>query len=101
MAEKTLKRALSAKLIAVDSASYRAALSFTVLSCGDDDQGGPRVGIVYDSMGKGDGSFNDSAYEGVKRAQDELGAVVSEETTDELTRTARSCSGLLPRTMTW
>ena len=61
-------------------------LSFAVLSCGNQDnsrdEDGPRVGIVYDTVGKGDGSFNDSAYEGVKRAQEELGAVVSEETTD-------------------
>lgn len=61
-------------------------LSFAVLSCGDQnnsrDEDGPRVGIVYDTVGKGDGSFNDSAYEGIKRAQEELGAAVSEETTD-------------------
>ena len=82
MAEKTLKRALSANSLLLILPLIVLLLSFTVLSCGDDDQGGPRVGIVYDSMGKGDGSFNDSAYEGVKRAQDELGAVVSEETTD-------------------
>ena len=82
MAEKTLKRTLSANSLLLILPLIVLLLSFTVLSCGDDDQGGPRVGIVYDSMGKGDGSFNDSAYEGVKRAQDELGAVVSEETTD-------------------
>ncbi len=61
-------------------------LSFAVLSCGDDEgspqESGTRVGIVYDTVGKGDGSFNDSAYEGTRRAGEELGAVVSEETTD-------------------
>ena len=57
-------------------------LSFAVLSCSDDDESGPLVGIVYDEAGRGDKSFNDSAYEGIKRAQEELGAVVSEEMAD-------------------
>lgn len=32
-----------------------------------------RVGIVFDSGGRGDKSFNDSAYAGIERAQKELG----------------------------
>ncbi len=56
-------------------------LSLAMSSC-EEDESGPRVGIVYDQAGKGDGSFNDSAYEGVKRARGELGARISEETTD-------------------
>ena len=78
MARKSLKRTLntSAFLLILPLALL---LSFTVLSCGDDDQSGLTVGIVYDAEGKGDKSFNDSAYEGTKRAQEELGAVVSEE----------------------
>jgi len=37
----------------------------------------PRVGLVFDVGGRGDKSFNDSAYEGLMRAQRELGAEVS------------------------
>ena len=85
MTGKTLRRTLSLNTPAL-TASLVLFLFFAVLSCGDGDgspqESGPRVGIVYDSVGKGDGSFNDSAYEGVKRARAELGAVVSEETTD-------------------
>ena len=56
-------------------------LSLLVLSCGDEDSG-IRVGIVYDTVGKDDKSFNESAYEGIKRAEAELGISASEETTD-------------------
>src|SRR5436309_6827043 len=39
-----------------------------------DDAGGKlRVGIVFDIGGKDDKSFNAAAWEGVKRAKDELG----------------------------
>ncbi len=34
---------------------------------------GPRVGLVFDVGGRGDKSFNDSAYEGIARAERELG----------------------------
>ena len=84
MTEKALRRTLSLNTLAL-IAPLALFLSFAVLSCRDDgspEESSPRVGIVYDSVGKGDGSFNDSAYEGIKRAQEELGAVVSEETTD-------------------
>ena len=80
-------------------------LSFALLSCGDEDgsgdKSGPRVGIVYDTVGKGDGSFNDSAYEGIKRAKEELGAVVSEKRSTERKQTARNCFSLWPMTMIW
>lgn len=36
-----------------------------------------RVGLVFDVGGRGDKSFNDSAYEGLLRAERELGAEVS------------------------
>ena len=39
--------------------------------------GGPKVGLVYDVGGRGDQSFNDSAYRGLERAQHELGADIS------------------------
>ena len=37
---------------------------------------GPRVGLVFDVGGRGDKSFNDAAYEGVARAQRELGVAM-------------------------
>ena len=81
MAGKTFKPTLSVNVF-FWLLPLMMVLSFAVLSCGDDDESGSLVGIVYDEAGKGDKSFNDSAYEGIKRAQEELGAVVSEETTD-------------------
>jgi len=41
------------------------------------ERSGPRVGLVFDVGGRGDKSFNDSAYEGLARAERELGARVS------------------------
>ena len=43
--------------------------------CGRDVEhsGGLRVGLVFDIGGRGDKSFNDSAYRGLERAQHELG----------------------------
>ena len=83
MTGKTLRQTLNTLLLIAPLTLF---LSFAFLSCDDDNgslkESGPRVGIVYDTVGKGDGSFNDSAYEGIKRAQEELGAAVSEETTD-------------------
>jgi basic membrane protein A len=38
---------------------------------------GPRIGLVFDVGGRGDKSFNDSAYEGLARAEKDLGARVS------------------------
>ena len=47
---------------------------------GDDDgseqQAGVRVGLVFDVGGRGDKSFNDSAFAGLMRARDELGVAV-------------------------
>jgi len=39
---------------------------------------GPKVALVYDIGGKGDQSFNDSAFRGVQKAKDELGITFSE-----------------------
>lgn len=39
--------------------------------------GGPRVGLVFDVGGRGDQSFNDSAYRGLQRAAKELDADIS------------------------
>ena len=82
MAEKTLERALSANAFLLILPLLALLLSLAVLSCGDDEKSGLAVGIVYGEGGKGDKSFNDSAHEGIKRAREELGAAVSEETTD-------------------
>lgn len=84
MAEKTLREALSVNAFLLIAALL---LSFAVLSCNDDDESAPResrltVGIVYDTAGREDRSFNESAYRGIRRAEAELGALVSEETTD-------------------
>ena len=82
MAEKTLKRAPSASAFLLILPLLVLLLSLVALSCDDDDESGLTVGIVYDAEGKGDKSFNNSAYEGIKKAQEELGAVISEKTTD-------------------
>jgi len=39
---------------------------------------GPKVGLAYDVGGRGDDSFNDSAYEGMKQAIKELDATCTE-----------------------
>jgi basic membrane protein A len=45
----------------------------SVIGKRDESGGRPRVGIVFDIGGKDDKSFNAAAWEGVKRARDELG----------------------------
>ncbi|WP_343061595.1 BMP family ABC transporter substrate-binding protein [Nocardioides luti] len=51
---------------------------------------GPKVGLAYDVGGRGDQSFNDSAYAGLKKAVDELGATCTEgEATDGEAESAR------------
>jgi len=50
------------------------ALLFVGRSDGDAEQeAGVRVGLVFDVGGRGDKSFNDSAFSGLMRARDELG----------------------------
>ena len=39
---------------------------------------GPKIGLAYDVGGRGDQSFNDSAYEGLTRAVEELDATCTE-----------------------
>ncbi len=66
-------------------------LAFSGLTaCGSDDKGGasakdacaggdgPKVGLAYDIGGRGDQSFNDAAWAGVKKALDELDASCKE-----------------------
>ena len=72
-----------------------AALSMLAAACGDDDGDtdagddgdttdeampgeGTNVGLTFDIGGRGDQSFNDSAAEGIDRAQEELGISFTE-----------------------
>jgi basic membrane protein A and related proteins len=79
-----------------------AASIFVVAACGDDDEeptstdappaatsetdgttapapsGDLKVGIAYDTGGRGDGTFNDAAAAGADRAEAELGATIDE-----------------------
>ncbi len=44
----------------------------------ESDGDGPKVGLAYDVGGRGDQSFNDSAYAGLEKAVEELGATCTE-----------------------
>ncbi|MBF4161784.1 BMP family ABC transporter substrate-binding protein [Nocardioides sp. CBS4Y-1] len=46
--------------------------------CKTADGDGPKIGLAYDVGGRGDKSFNDSAYAGIEKAVDELDATCSE-----------------------
>ncbi len=66
-------------------AASLAALSLVVAACGGDDDGGSsgsgdgiKAGIAFDTGGRGDGTFNDSAASGGERATSELGAQITE-----------------------
>lgn len=63
-----------------------AALALFAASCGsdsDDDGDSVGVGLVYDIGGRGDQSFNDSAFAGLDRAQQELGIQGSESSPED------------------
>ncbi len=47
-------------------------------ACKSADGSGPKVGLAYDVGGRGDASFNDSAYEGMKKAISDLDATCTE-----------------------
>ncbi len=61
-----------------------AAFGLVAAACGSDSGdsgssgGGPKVGIAFDTGGRGDGTFNDSAARGADKAKSELGATVDE-----------------------
>ncbi|MFN8193496.1 MAG: BMP family ABC transporter substrate-binding protein [Nocardioidaceae bacterium] len=61
---------------ATDSSSSSAATSNDV--CKDASGDGPKVGLAYDVGGRGDQSFNDSAYAGLEKAVNDLGATCTE-----------------------
>ncbi|MFT3874629.1 MAG: BMP family ABC transporter substrate-binding protein [Nocardioides sp.] len=59
-------------------------------ACADASGDGPKVGLAYDVGGRGDQSFNDSAYAGLEKAVSELGATCKEgEATDGEAESAR------------
>jgi len=68
------------KIVAAGIAS--AALSLSVSACGststDDSKGDQGVGLAYDVGGRGDHSFNDSAAEGLGKAEKDLGVKAKE-----------------------
>jgi basic membrane protein A len=61
-----------------------AAFGLVAAACGSDSGdsgsggGGPKVGIAFDTGGRGDGTFNDSAARGADKAKTDLGATVDE-----------------------
>ena len=57
-----------------------AVIALLLAGCGDDDDGDSdmKVGMVFDVGGKGDKSFNDSAFEGLTKAAEDLGVEVRE-----------------------
>jgi basic membrane protein A len=57
-----------------------AALGLVVAACGGDDGGSSDflAGVAFDTGGRGDGTFNDSAGQGADRATSELGIEVKE-----------------------
>lgn len=57
-----------------DDGDSGASKSLCEGSSGD----GPKIGVAYDVGGRGDLSFNDSAFEGVRKAVEELGATCKE-----------------------
>lgn len=67
-------------------ASVIAAAALVLTACGstsDTNDAAPstsevKVGLAYDTGGKGDGSFNDAAYAGLQRAESELGVQIKE-----------------------
>ena len=72
-------------------AATTAVLALAVAGCGNNDEGtssstdickgdgnGPKVGLAYDVGGRGDQSFNDAAYAGLKKAVEELDATCTE-----------------------
>jgi basic membrane protein A len=46
--------------------------------CASADGDGPKIGVAYDVGGRGDQSFNDSAYEGLTKAVEDLDATCKE-----------------------
>jgi len=63
--------------------AFITAFGLVAASCGSDSSGsssggGPKVGVAFDTGGRGDGTFNDSAARGADQAKKDLGASVDE-----------------------
>src|SRR6266705_2375348 len=69
--DKRMSRRIALVLLLVAALALSACTS--VIGKRDESGGKLRVGIVFDIGGKDDKSFNAAAWEGVKRAKDELG----------------------------
>ena len=75
---------------ASDNNSSSAAAGDSADVCKDATGDGPKVGLAYDVGGRGDQSFNDSAYAGLAKAVSDLGATCTEgEATDGEPESAR------------
>ncbi len=61
-----------------DSGGSGSSSKATEDKCKAADGDGPKVGLAYDVGGRGDQSFNDSAYAGMEKAIDEVGATCTE-----------------------
>ncbi len=61
-----------------DSGGSGSSSKATEDKCKSADGDGPKVGLAYDVGGRGDQSFNDSAYAGMEKAIDEVGATCTE-----------------------
>lgn len=61
-----------------DKASDDTSASASADVCKDADGDGPKIGLAYDVGGRGDQSFNDSAYLGLSKAVEELDATCIE-----------------------
>jgi basic membrane protein A len=78
LAATTLALAGCAKDDKKDSSSDGGGSSSTTLDCDSLSGDGPKVGIAYDVGGQGDHSFNDAAAQGMKEANEQLGATCTE-----------------------
>lgn len=66
--------------------AFIATFGLVAAACGDDDKKSEdttaasdlKLGVAFDTGGRGDGTFNDSAGRGADRAAEELGATVQE-----------------------
>jgi basic membrane protein A and related proteins len=67
---------VGALLLAVALAAAACGKSSTSSSSGGNAPAAKKIGIVYDIGGKGDKSFNDSAYRGLQAAQQKLGSKI-------------------------
>lgn len=71
-----MKLQISFKFLPVLAFLIAVSAGCTNTTTSAEEKGKVRIGIVFDIGGKDDRSFNAAAWEGVKRAQEELGVVV-------------------------